>query len=114
MEHELPCEWFASSSVATDELANHAHSGSISNTTLTGATDGASDVGYYNSASGILSVNTNTNRIIGGNSSGYTVYRNLSIDATHGHSLSIGGTGSNVKHENRQPYQVINRWKRTH
>lgn len=100
--------------LTTDELANHTHGGSISNTTLTGATDGASDVGYYNSASGILSVNTNTNKIIGGSGSGYTVYRNLSINATHGHSLSIGGTGSNVKHENRQPYQVINRWKRTH
>lgn len=99
--------------LSTDELANHTHSGSISNTTLTGDTIGSSDVGYYDSASGILAVNTSTNKIIGGNGSGYTVYRNLSINATHGHSLSIGGTGSNAKHENRQPYQVINRWKRT-
>lgn len=100
--------------LSTDELANHTHSGSISNTTLTGDTSGASDVGYYNSASGIIAVNTSTNKIIGGSGSGYTVYRNLSINATHGHSLSIGGTGSNAKHENRQPYEVINRWKRTH
>lgn len=100
--------------LSTDELAEHTHSGSISNTTLTGDTSGASDVGYYNSASGIIAVNTSTNKIIGGSGSGYTVYRNLSINATHGHSLSIGGTGSNAKHENRQPYEVINRWKRTH
>lgn len=103
VEHELPCEWFASSSVATDELAIHTHSGSISNTTLTGNTAGASDVGYYDSASGILGVNTSTNKIIGGNGSAYTVYRNLSINATHGHNISIGGTGSNAKHENRNP-----------
>lgn len=100
--------------LSTDELANHTHSGSISNTTLTGDTSGASDVGYYNSASGIIAVNTSTNKIVGGSGSGYAVYRNLSINATHGHSLSIGGTGSNAKHENRQPYEVINRWKRTH
>ena len=99
--------------LTTDELANHTHGGSISNTTLTGATVGASDVGYFDSSSGIVSVNTTTNKIIGGNGSQYTVSRNLSINATHGHTVSISNTGSNTKHENRQPYTVVNRWKRT-
>lgn len=99
--------------LTTDELANHTHGGSISNTTLTGATVGGSDVGYFDSSSGIVSVNTTTNKIIGGNGSQYTVSRNLSINATHGHAVSISNTGSNTKHENRQPYTVVNRWKRT-
>lgn len=99
--------------LSTDELANHTHGGSISNTTLTGATVGASDVGYFDSSSGIVSVNTTTNKIIGGSGSQYTLSRNLSINATHGHTVSISNTGSNTKHENRQPYTVVNRWKRT-
>lgn len=99
--------------LSTDELANHTHGGSISNTTLTGATVGGSDVGYFDSSSGIVSVNTTTNKIIGGNGSRYKVSRNLSINATHGHTVSISNTGSNTKHENRQPYTVVNRWKRT-
>lgn len=99
--------------LSTDELANHTHGGSISNTTLTGATVGGSDVGYFDSSSGIVSVNTTTNKIIGGNGSQYKVSRNLSINATHGHTVSISNTGSNTKHENRQPYTVVNRWKRT-
>lgn len=99
--------------LSTDELANHTHGGSISNTTLTGATVGGSDVGYFDSSSGIVSVNTTTNKIIGGNTSQYKVARNLFINATHGHTVSISNTGSNTKHENRQPYTVVNRWKRT-
>ena len=99
--------------LSTDELANHTHGGSISNTTLTGATVGASDVGYFDSGSGIVSINTTTNKIIGGNGSQYTLSRNLSINATHGHTVSISNAGSNTKHENRPPYTVVNRWKRT-
>lgn len=99
--------------LTTDELAAHGHDGSISTTILQGDTNGASDVGYFNSGSGIVSVNTTTNKIIGGSGSQYTVLRNLSINATHGHTVSISNTGSNTKHENRPPYTVINRWKRT-
>ena len=29
------------------------------------------------------------------------------------HTHSINSTGGNAKHENRMPYVVINRWKRT-
>lgn len=31
----------------------------------------------------------------------------------HQHTITISGTGGNESHENRMPYQVINRWKRT-
>lgn len=36
-----------------------------------------------------------------------------SWSGAHSHSISIGYTGSNQSHENRQPYVVINRWQRT-
>ena len=31
----------------------------------------------------------------------------------HVHTISISSNGGNQRHENRMPYQVINRWKRT-
>lgn len=99
--------------LTTDELASHGHNGSISTTTLNGGTVGSSNIGCFDSGSGIVSVNTATNKIVGGSDSRYTVSRNLSINATHGHTVSISNTGSNTKHENRQPYTVVNRWKRT-
>ena len=38
-----------------------------------------------------------------------------STDGNHSHdvSASIGNSGSGQSHENRMPYTVINRWKRT-
>lgn len=39
--------------------------------------------------------------------------RNLHIAASHGHSATISTAGNNQAHENRMPYMVINRWKRT-
>lgn len=35
----------------------------------------------------------------------------LSINASHSHTIT--DTGGNSAHENRQPYTVVNRWKRT-
>lgn len=40
----------------------------------------------------------------------------LSLQASQAaisHTITIDNTGGNVRHENRPPYQVINRWKRT-
>ena len=34
-------------------------------------------------------------------------------NGTHSHSASAANTGGNARHENRPPYTVINRWKRT-
>ena len=39
--------------------------------------------------------------------------RNLHIAASHGHRATISTAGNNQAHENRMPYMVINRWKRT-
>ena len=46
-----------------------------------------------------------------------TVTATSSTSGSHSHSASasasIGNAGSNTAHENRMPYQVVNRWKRT-
>ena len=39
--------------------------------------------------------------------------RNLHIAASHSHGATISTVGNNQTHENRMPYTVINRWKRT-
>jgi hypothetical protein len=35
-----------------------------------------------------------------------------SVNGEHSHQISINNTGGGNSHENRQPYQVINRWRR--
>ena len=37
----------------------------------------------------------------------------VKVDATHSHTVTIGATGGNGLHENRQPYTVVNFWRRT-
>lgn len=111
VEHELPCEWFASSSVATDELANHGHGASASNTNI----HGTFDVKWTNSefpTSGVFSIASNGARQNAqgiGTNCGATV----TFNSTHSHGIYVANTGGNAKHENRMPYIVINRWKRT-
>lgn len=34
-------------------------------------------------------------------------------DGAHSHTVTIGATGGNGSHENRQPYVVVNMWRRT-
>nr|DAI09572.1 MAG TPA: Baseplate structural protein [Caudoviricetes sp.] len=36
-----------------------------------------------------------------------------SISGSHGHAINIQLTGGSGKHENRQPFTVVNRWRRT-
>lgn len=36
-----------------------------------------------------------------------------STDGNHSHTVTISSTGGNGSHENRQPYQVVNFWRRT-
>lgn len=40
-------------------------------------------------------------------------YRNTTNAGAHSLSASIALTGSNFKHENRMPYEVVAHWKRT-
>lgn len=43
----------------------------------------------------------------------YNTTRYTNSGGEHSHHISISNAGGNAKHENRQPYQVINRWHRT-
>ena len=39
--------------------------------------------------------------------------RYTNTDGVHAHDISMNTTGSNNKHENRPPYETVQRWKRT-
>ena len=43
----------------------------------------------------------------------YWGYKTTSPAGKHLHTISIANTGNDVPHENRMPYVVVNRWKRT-
>lgn len=100
--------------LSTDELANHSHS-----------TSNAGGHQHY-----IANDNENTGSVLTNSlymirKYIYNSYENFELygsnaDARIGltnnsgsHTHSITSTGGNAKHENRMPYIVINRWKRT-
>lgn len=98
-----------------EELVNHTHT-----------TSGAGDHRHF-------IANTDNNNTTGGLNSGthliykytYNSYENFELMGSNldsnigltsqngGHTHSISATGGNQPHENRPPYIVINRWKRT-
>jgi microcystin-dependent protein len=41
------------------------------------------------------------------------VLAKTTTDGNHSHTITIGATGGNVPHENRQPYKVVAKWLRT-
>lgn len=103
--------------LTTGELASHNHNVSISNTRITGdLTANDDNMGLFacnnSTASGCISVGTAGYPHTGRGSQG-NCWQHLHIDASHGHSASASNTGSNTAHENRMPYQVVTRWKRT-
>ena len=106
------CVCFTSSSIAIEETAWHNHNGSISVADIVGS---VSDVGSEEnkiSVSGVFSKNSignDYNGRVGGGSKA----AKITLQASHSHAISISNVGGNKKHENRQPYVVVNRWKRT-
>lgn len=99
--------------LTTGELAGHTHI--ASGTTSTngahhhGAWGDRSDQANYGVYDG------NANKYGSGNTDNNNVIANTSTDGAHSHSvsISIGNTGKDTPHENRQPYQVVCRWLRT-
>lgn len=102
--------------LSTDELAIHSHGNSCSTASLVGTWSSTSEQGVSNSPdnslSGIIS-GSDWNGDTHSGSNGNSTPKTITINATHSHSISISSTGSNASHENRQPYTVVNRWKRT-
>lgn len=91
-----------------DEMAEHKHSASISS--VGGHAHGIRRrLGYTNKAGEVSSWGT------GPAYNGLAEVAQASTEHAGGfnQTISINNTGSNKKHENRQPYQVVNRWKRT-
>ena len=100
--------------LSTDELANHSHS-----------TSNAGDHQHY-----IANDNENTGSVLTNSlymirKYTYNSYENFELYGSNAgawigltnnngsHTHWITSTGGNAKHENRMPYIVINRWKRT-
>lgn len=87
--------------LTTKELAAHIHSAS-SNTTGGHKHDANVFTEYGGNHGGGATQNnaTGNNQVTG-------------YAGDHWHTISIGQTGGNVKHENRMPYETVIRWKRT-
>lgn len=102
--------------ITIEELTEHSHAVSISYAYLQGSltyTDNNSLTGGINTGvSGIISKRTAWGHY-GGPASSDGVTAGININASHGHNASIGNSGGSGAHENRQPYTVVNRWKRT-
>ena len=100
--------------LTTDELASHNHTVNISWTGLAGDFNGKGFIRDGNCAgTGILSRGKWGSYEVADSIGGYQNNASVHIDASHSHTASVTNTGGGNSHENRQPYQVINRWKRT-
>ena len=85
--------------LTTGELAAHSHGASCS-------TDGA-----HSHTVRAITQGADQNAGDGGNN--YWSDKETSTNGAHSHTITISNAGGNQAHENRMPYTVINRWKRT-
>ena len=85
--------------LSTEELASHSHGSSCS-------TDGNHSHGYWYNDGGDGHSSYN-------GTASWDALNQTTTNGAHSHTIYIASTGGNVSHENRPPYQVINRWKRT-
>lgn len=98
--------------ITIEELSNHSHGVSISTTSLVGDTYTWRPAEYEDvKASGVLSCSKYGEHCSG--EGGKQGNGHIHLDVSHAHSASISATGGNARHENRPPYVVVNRWKRT-
>lgn len=86
--------------LTADEMPSHSHSASCS-------TDGNHAHTFYLAADGSPD-NGKKGANTGHDSTGTTSYA-----GNHSHTITIASTGGNGSHENRQPYTVVNFWRRT-
>lgn len=92
----------AKHTITVDELVAHSHTGSTStsgghNHTAYGTQISYKEPGWSRHAGTGYSYGDST----------------TSWSGNHSHTVTVGSTGGNVAHENRQPFEVVHRWKRT-
>lgn len=85
--------------LTTAEMPSHSH-GARSSTN-----------GGHNHNIRVITQGQDQNAGDGGNN--YWADRTTSWNGDHSHTITISNTGGNGNHENRPPYIVVNRWKRT-
>ena len=86
--------------LTTEEMPSHSHSGSTSTNG-----DHSHTVTTFN-VFGKIDGNTYNDYCKG------STNRTTSTNGNHQHSLNIDNTGGGSAHNNMQPYEVVNRWKR--
>lgn len=101
--------------ITIDELVKHTHTLSTAgeHVHLIANTDADKTTGILNSTSHLICQYTNNSyenyQLMGSNTD-----PRVGITSRNGnHMHSISATGGNARHENRPPYVVVNRWKRT-
>ena len=70
------------------------------------------DGNHYHGIPNNNNVNGDGNNFDGG-SNPANKYSNTTTAGNHSHTITIGNAGKNSRHENRQPFVVVCRWKRT-
>ena len=86
--------------LTVDEIPDHSHSASCS-------TSGNHSHGYSRTNS------ANPDHAATGANAGHWEDRDTAAAGNHSHTITIASTGGNGRHENRQPYVVVNFWRRT-
>lgn len=98
----------AKHTITVDELAAHGHA--VSTASINGS---ANSIFAQNghSTSGAFGASLEGSAGLDGGTQWDKEAFTLSINASHSHTIT--DTGGNSAHENRQPYTVVNRWRRT-
>jgi microcystin-dependent protein len=99
--------------LSTSEMPSHNHSGSTADgATLTGAMNfhGAGTRTFNAGSSGIVSNGGQRNSypVLPGSAGSAASFDSWSVNASHGHSLSIASNGGGAAHNNLQPYITVN------
>lgn len=100
--------------LTADEMPSHSHSASVStNGNHYHGVPWDKTTEMPNTPYGWYDTNNNHAGFNGGHSDNDNAIARTSTDGNHSHTVTIGATGGNGYHENRQPYTVVNFWRRT-
>lgn len=89
----------------------HGHAASVSSTSLYGEYHDSLGTDLSKRSNGIISlIGSSQYRINGDRDTRWS--DGFSVNASHGHTISINNTGGGAKVNNLQPYNVVNYWKR--